>query len=117
MDIEIPDPIKDQCECLGGIDGLKKLLLSKKEVTKKSKILGAIQNPTRMLILDILVKQPLCVCIIKELVKMPDSKLSYHLNILKETGLIQGKRQGSWIIYYPTEEGLAASELINVKRR
>ncbi len=112
MDIEIPEPIKKQCECLGGIEGLKKLTLSKRETTKKSKILRAIHNPTRMIILDILVKQPLCVCIIKELVGMPDSKLSYHLNILKETGLIYGKRQGSWIIYYPTEKGQAASELI-----
>ena len=112
MDIEIPEPIKKQCECLGGIAGLKRLLISKRETAKKSKVLRAMHNPTRMTILDILVKQPLCVCIIKELVKMPDSKLSYHLNILKETGLIQGKRQGSWIIYYSTEKGRAASELI-----
>lgn len=112
MDIEIPEPIKKQCECLGGIEGLKKLTLSKRETIKKSKILRAIHNPTRMIILDILVKQPLCVCIIKELVGMPDSKLSYHLSILKETGLIYGKRQGSWIIYYPAEKGKAISEVI-----
>ena len=112
MDIEIPEPIRIQCECLGGIEGLKKLMLNKKEASRSSKVLKAIANPTRMTILDIIVKQPLCVCIIKELVGMPDSKLSYHLNILKETGLIYGKRQGSWIIYYSTEKGQAASELI-----
>ena len=112
MDIEIPEPIKKQCECLGGVEGLKTLMLNKKEASKSSKDLKAIADPARMIILDILVKQPLCVCIIKELVGMPDSKLSYHLNILKESGLILGKRQGSWIIYYPTEKGKAASELI-----
>ena len=112
MDIEIPDPIKEQCGCLGGIEGLRELMLSKKESSKCSKILKAVANQTRMTILDILVKQPLCVCLIKELIKIPDSKLSYHLNILKETGLIKGKRQGNWIIYYPTETGEAVSELI-----
>jgi len=112
MDIEIPEPIRKQCECLGGVNGLKKLMLSKRDASKKGKVLEAVANPTRMTILCIIVKQPLCVCIIKELVGMPDSKLSYHLNILKETGLIQGKRQGSWIIYYPTKKGQAATELI-----
>jgi len=112
MDIEIPDPIRVQCEGLGGIDGLKKAMMNKKQAQKRGKVLKALADPTRMTIMDILVKQPLCVCIIKELVNMSDSKLSYHLNILKENGLIKGERQGSWIIYHPTEKGVAISDII-----
>jgi ArsR family transcriptional regulator len=33
------------------------------------------------------------------------SKLSYHLNILKESGLIEGKYHGNWIIYSLTDTG------------
>jgi ArsR family transcriptional regulator len=33
------------------------------------------------------------------------SKLSYHLNILKESGLIEGKYHGNWIIYSLTVSG------------
>jgi ArsR family transcriptional regulator len=35
---------------------------------------------------------------------MADSKLSYHLNILKKAGIIEGKQQGQWIIYNVTDE-------------
>jgi ArsR family transcriptional regulator len=54
--------------------------------------------------------QPLCVCVIKEVVNIADSKLSYHLNILKEQDLIFGEQQGNWIIYRITDKGRQALE-------
>jgi ArsR family transcriptional regulator len=41
--------------------------------------------------------------LIKEITSVPDSKLSYHLSILKEAGLITGKQEGNWIIYRTTD--------------
>jgi ArsR family transcriptional regulator len=58
-----------------------------------------------MEILHLLRVQPLCVCVIKQCVQMADSKLSYHLNILKETGLIEGQTRKNWIIYHLTDTG------------
>jgi ArsR family transcriptional regulator len=40
--------------------------------------------------------------VIKAVVRMADSKLSYHLNILKKAGMIKGEQQGQWIIYHIT---------------
>jgi ArsR family transcriptional regulator len=37
--------------------------------------------------------------------KISDSKLSYHLSILSESGIIKGTREKNWIIYSATEEG------------
>jgi ArsR family transcriptional regulator len=37
--------------------------------------------------------------------RLSGSKLSYHLNILKENGLIEGENDGNWIIYSITERG------------
>ena len=37
----------------------------------------------RLTVMYSLLSQPLCVCVIKEVVKIADSKLSYHLSILK----------------------------------
>jgi ArsR family transcriptional regulator len=34
-----------------------------------------------------------------------DSKLSYHLSVLRDNGLIEGKQKGNWIIYSVTEKG------------
>ena len=37
--------------------------------------------------------------------RIADSKLSYHLTILKEAGLIEGEYHGNWIIYSITGAG------------
>jgi ArsR family transcriptional regulator len=38
-------------------------------------------------------------------VRIANSKLSYHLNILKEAGLIEGEYHGNWLIYSLTVTG------------
>ena len=87
----------------GGIEAIANQLLSDDEIQQQSKIYHALSNPIRLKILKLLDSQLLCVCLIKEVVQIPDSKLSYHLEILTESGLIEGKRKGSWIIYNITE--------------
>jgi ArsR family transcriptional regulator len=37
--------------------------------------------------------------------RLSGSKLSYHLNILKESGLIEGEYNGNWILYSITDRG------------
>jgi ArsR family transcriptional regulator len=70
-------------------------------------------NPLCLKILAMLAVQPLCVCVIKAVLGIADSKLSYHLSVLKKTGLITGEAQGNWIIYRLTADGaLRAQEMI-----
>lgn len=59
--------------------------------------------------------QPLCVCVIKEVIGIADSKLCYHVSVLKKVGLIEGEPQGNWIIYSLTDIGrtCTACELAN----
>jgi ArsR family transcriptional regulator len=73
-----------------------------------SRIHQALADPIRLMVLYSLLSQPLCVCVIKEVVRIADSKLSYHLNILKEQDFIAGEQQGNWIIYSITDRGLQA---------
>ena len=60
--------------------------------------------------LHLLAAQPLCVCVIKQCIRIADSKLSYHLSILKETGFIEGQTRKNWIIYRLTDSGRACVE-------
>lgn len=103
--IEIPQPIKCSIDELGGINALIKDLPEKERLENLGRIFKGVSDKYRLQILLILNKQPVCVCIIKELLDITDSKLSYHLNILKENNLIFGKQQGNWIIYHPTQLG------------
>lgn len=44
-------------------------------------------------------KGSVCVCDLAEIVDMPQSKLSYHLKILLDAGLIIRETKGTWSYY------------------
>ena len=90
---------------MGGLEALKKRIPSTKTLEERSRIYQALSDPLRLSILYIIRDQPLCVCVINRFMRLSGSKLSYHLNILKESGLIVGENDGNWIIYSITERG------------
>ncbi|MDO9549703.1 MAG: metalloregulator ArsR/SmtB family transcription factor [Methanoregula sp.] len=102
---EIPGPIQCDLDEVGGVKGLGERLPSKKSIETISATHHALSDPVRMTILYLLNVQPLCVCVIKECIGIAGSKLSYHLNIMKENGLIDSEQQGNWIIYRLTDKG------------
>ncbi|MGA1792522.1 MAG: ArsR/SmtB family transcription factor [Thermoplasmatota archaeon] len=73
------------------------------EIEKMSRVYRSLSDPLRLRIAYMLDVQPLCVCCLKELVNISNSKLSYHLSILKDAGLIEGRQEKNWIIYRTTE--------------
>jgi len=101
----IPQEIADSLTAVGGVPGLDALLPDGVSLTSASLVHHALSEPLRLKIVHALAVQPLCVCVIKEIVGIADSKLSYHLNQLKKAGLIEGEQQGSWIIYHLTPLG------------
>jgi len=40
-----------------------------------------------------------CVCDIMKLTKLSQSRISYHIKILKEAGLISDRQEGRWVYY------------------
>lgn len=101
----IPQEIAACLDAMGGVPGLEALVPAEQELTAASRIHRAFSEPLRLRIAHALAVQPLCVCVIKEIAGIADSKLSYHLNQLKKAGLIEGAQQGSWIIYRLTPLG------------
>lgn len=108
--LSIPREIADSlCSC-GGVEGLFDRLPSDDTLQEMQQWYQACADPVRLKILSLLMMHPLCVCVIKAVVKIADSKLSYHLTILKKAGLIEGEQQGQWIIYHLTEKARAFLE-------
>ena len=102
---EIPEQIQRELDELGGFEALAGRIPGKTELEEKSKVYHALSDPLRLTILYLLRDQSLCVCVINRFMHLAGSKLSYHLNILKENGLIQGEYHGNWIIYSLTDRG------------
>ncbi len=94
------------CRC-GGIQGLVELLPGDADLKRQSALHRALADPLRLRILAMLAMPPLCVCIIREVLGIADSKLSNHLPVLKKAGLIVGEAQGNWIVYRVTDDGAA----------
>jgi ArsR family transcriptional regulator len=58
---------------------------------------------TRLRILHLLTKSPLCVCHFQEILGEPQVKISKHLAYLRSRGMVTTKRQQNWIIYFLPE--------------
>jgi ArsR family transcriptional regulator len=102
---ELPEQIQRELDAMGGLDALARRIPPQTELDAGSRIYHALSDPIRLSILYIIKDQPLCVCVINRFMHLAGSKLSYHLNILKESGLIEGEYHGNWIIYSVTERG------------
>jgi DNA-binding transcriptional ArsR family regulator len=92
-------------------------MLPEPVIERASTICYALSSPIRMKILFLLVPRSYCVSSIKDLFGISDSRLSYHLKILRDCGLIEGSRDGKCIIYAATLPGEEICRMIGSFRR
>lgn len=59
----------------------------------------AVAHPTRIRILRLLEPGPLCVCEILPQVDSEQSNTSQHLSVLKQSGVLTSRREGTRVIY------------------
>lgn len=57
----------------------------------------ALSDETRLKILALLKDGEICVCDIAETLQMTQPNISFHLNLLREAGLIRDRKSGRWI--------------------
>jgi ArsR family transcriptional regulator len=67
----------------------------------------ALSDDTRLRILQRLRGGERCVCELTDALDAAQSRLSFHLKVLKEAGLVTDRREGRWIYYTLDHETLA----------
>jgi DNA-binding transcriptional ArsR family regulator len=67
--------------------------------------LKALAHPVRLRILDLLAQEELSVGELTEILGMAQSRVSGHLGVLRESALVQDRRQGTSAFYSPVPEG------------
>ena len=70
-----------------------------KTTKDNTRIFKALSDINRLRILKALQSKSLCVCELKELLKLANSTVSQHLKILKESGFIIEEKEGKWVNY------------------
>ncbi|WP_269526875.1 ArsR/SmtB family transcription factor [Coraliomargarita parva] len=78
-----------------------------------SDLFKCIADPQRLRILNLLDAGPLCVCHLQDLLEVTQVKMSKQLASMKQLGLIECHREGTWMIYSLSEPvpGLLRSNL------
>ncbi|BAZ08511.1 ArsR family transcriptional regulator [Calothrix sp. NIES-4071] len=71
----------------------------------------ALSDPLRIRVLELLRHKELCVCDLCSVLGATQSKLSFHLKILKEAGFVNSRQQGRWIYYSLNPPQFALLEL------
>ena len=84
-------------------------LLSEPEAEELAARFRALADPTRVAIINRLSGADcLCVCDLTEAFALSQPTISHHLRILREAGLVEASRRGTWAYYRLVPEAVAA---------
>jgi ArsR family transcriptional regulator len=70
-------------------------------------LLTTVADPVRWAVLNRLGSGPACVCELQEHIPIPANLLSYHLKVLRDSGLVTTSRRGRWIDYALVDDARA----------
>jgi ArsR family transcriptional regulator, arsenate/arsenite/antimonite-responsive transcriptional repressor len=80
---------------------------------RSAQLFHALSDETRLSILERLRLGERCVCDLTDALDAAQSRLSFHLKVLKDAGLVSDRREGRWMYYTLNSEALTeAAELV-----
>ena len=78
-----------------------------------TQIFKALGDETRLRIMALLLSgKELCVCDITAALELPQSTVSRHLSYLRNSGLIDDRRQGIWMYYTINKEKIKHTAIL-----
>jgi ArsR family transcriptional regulator len=69
-----------------------------------SRLFKALSDETRLRIVALLSIRELCVCHIEAALDVPQSTVSRHLSTLRAAGVVEPRREGTWMYYRIAEQ-------------
>ena len=68
----------------------------------------ALADPVRLRLLSLITSagHEVCVCDLTSAFELTQPTISYHLKMLREAGLVDSERRGTWVYYWPRPENL-----------
>lgn len=76
------------------------------DTTRAARWFHALSDPTRLGIVVRLTDGERCVCELTDALDAAQSRLSFHLRVLKDAGLITDRRDGRWVHYSLNREAI-----------
>jgi ArsR family transcriptional regulator len=111
-------PVEDVVEgvtatCAPSPSGLQDARLSAENSERAAAVLKAIADPVRLRLFAQLAFTPgeTCVCDLPD-VGVSQPTVSHHLRKLRDAGLIDSERRGTWVYYRATDRGQEVAEIV-----
>jgi len=83
------------------------------DLSRAADLFHALSDPTRLSILQRLRLGERCVCELTDALDAAQSRLSFHLKVLKDAGLVSDRREGRWMYYTLSSDALGeVAELV-----
>jgi ArsR family transcriptional regulator len=76
------------------------------DLDRAVQLFHALSDSTRLSILEMLRDGERCVCELQDELDAAQSRLSFHLRVLREAGLVMDRREGRWSYYSIIPEAL-----------
>lgn len=102
-------PGEDLEEYARKLKGLAEQSAGSGMLRKKSRLLKALANETRLRMLRLLSTREMCVCELTIALDLTQPTASHHLNILQNGGLVTDRKEGKWVFYSVAKPKLAQS--------
>ena|ERR671910_640735 len=84
------------------------------DTARAAQLFHALSDETRLSILKRLRFGERCVCDLTDALEAAQSRLSFHLKVLKDAGLVTDRRAGRWMYYTLNQEALGeVAELVD----
>lgn len=77
------------------------------DLARAATLFHALSDPTRLAVLELLREGERCVCDLQDALDAAQSRLSFHLRVLREAGLVSDRREGRWSYYTLQDDALA----------
>ena len=75
---------------------------------KMAAMFKAFADENRIQILELLRDGERCACMLLEEMKITQPTLSHHMKILCDAGVVVGRKEGKWMHYSISEDGLGS---------
>ncbi len=79
------------------------------DLAQAARLFQALSDETRLAVLEMLRAGERCVCELQDELGAAQSRLSFHLKVLKDAGLVQDRREGRWSYYSLVPETLGVA--------
>ena len=76
------------------------------DLARAAELFHALSDPTRLGILEMLRAGQHCVCDLQSALDAAQSRLSFHLKVLKDAGLVTDRKEGRWSYYTAVPDAL-----------